>query len=404
MEKCLSDYGIRFVFSDFIENKLFCISFKKFAGLYEMNLDNDEIKCLGELPIEYQCVFNHPTEYVVLKHIRNEIIIAPYMSDGDLIIYNLDTGVFKKIKLAQKVFNKKTCGEVISNVFSFGDSLYFVANHVGIIVEYDSASKIITYHEDWFDNVASEIGIASIATTLQGIEQSKNYVYMAIRDENKILRIDPATHSVEMFSMPYEFHAYGIRYDGNFFWISSIYGESVTKWDPIEMTFQRNFLPTSLNPAYQAVGISDQYVFLFPCLESRFFAIDRRDNALVQIKILEDMLKKMEHNPNPNEYPGKYIAVLSHNGKIYALMNDTRLQEIDICTGKVNLHTQKLNRLHDEDIRIRSNIWRGKMIYTEEPGLGLSVFLKNILNANEFQNIGRKTDIGERILKEAIRG
>ena len=111
-----------------------------FQGLYCINLSNGSIICLGRIPIGFR------DSHALIGKVGNELIIAPRWEKSRFVKYDLQQNVFELVDLNVDLWNGNKSIAAFTNVVSIYDSLYFIGNNNGFVVEYNSVQKEFVIH------------------------------------------------------------------------------------------------------------------------------------------------------------------------------------------------------------------------------------------------------------------
>lgn len=317
-----------------------------FTGLFKMDIDTDETECFGELPVRYQ----RQMEYVVLEKVGNKIVMAPYFSNDGFIEYDILSKNFTRIPLKKTFMNTN-----ISEISSFGNavlnkkSIFFVGNANGLIVEYNALKKEYIYHTQWARTLSHEIETEQLIFFRHGYVQENNIIYLIAVNTDKIIEFDLYTCESKLHSIPFEFKAANISYDGTYFWIMPYNGNIIVKWNRETDVFLKIILPINENidmPFWNGITLNNREVLL-PCTETAVFTIQMRGDKIDRWEELENNI--VQASDNQNRDTEKYSFVLSgkKGDQSFALKKKKRsLQEFDCLTGAVREHLQHL--IHDD--------------------------------------------------------
>ena len=244
------------------------------CALYQLDLNLDKLECLGEIPAPYDTGF----EYGALGKMGDIIVLAPYFGDGDFVEYSLSEKRFRMVRLSVTI--ERYPFAAFSNVINWNDSLFFIGNMNGWIVEYRRKDKRYIAHSVWNDDLRREgIEREEIRFAWNANVQINNVVYMPVYGKNWILKLELPNCSVKVNRLPIDFSSYRMCCDGINFWLISneIKDSSVLKWNENQNSCEKIKLTSDSNKQLCFIDIicAKNILYCFPLgNENGIFMLD----------------------------------------------------------------------------------------------------------------------------------
>ena len=379
-----TDYRLFFEFVALENGRFYGISQCGFVGLYEMNLTTDEIKCMGELPIRHRQPMGDIFEYVALGKSNNKVVSAPFNSRDGLIVYDMDKRSFKYIEIASKYFPDNAGAAFFVYSFKWGDSIFFVGNQNGVILEYDSITEKVVYHEKWSKEISECIGRERIAFERQGYVKKNGYIYMVVSRTNLIVRLDLKIMESSVYKIPDNYQALNLCYDGKLFWLTPRFGNFVMCWDESSNLYEKVKLPIEARDStFLGSGVVGNDIILFPHMADYVLRINRDSLTVTRDIALENYLKAISTH--------KYGALGTGDGMLLAFLADRSIQEFDTDTGEMRIHQLKADLDEERKIRLASQYRQAQGIVSYE-GEDLVVDLWMEMFLTDSQQIPKKPE------------
>ena len=343
-----------------VENeKIWGVSQGSFIGLYEIDLKSTEVRCLGELPIKNRQPLGRDLEYVALGKVNGKILIAPYFSKEGLIVYDMIRQTFDYIPIAPNSFPNHGVASAFVYAVTWKESLFFIGNRTGIILEYASRTNVVSYHDKWSKKVRMLIGKDDMLFERQGYIQKDNFLYMVVSRTNLIVKLDMDTMKSVLYKIPGDFRAINLCYDGDFFWIIPMDGTYVIRWDEVRNSYQRIRLPRRAEQfSFLGGGVLGDSIVLFPSMADYVLRIDKHSLNVKNDTVLERYIHDI-----PTD---KYVLLWHESGRIFAFLNNRTVQEFNVITGEMLVHHFSVEFPVEKDIRMKSQYGKNRDVISCE--------------------------------------
>ena len=245
-------------------------------GLFKLDLLTDQTDFLGEIPSN--CI-NKRLQYVVVEPVDEKVLIAPYFSDDGILEYDIKTRKFKKTGIGQELGHDRKRGEVVfANVVNYKDSVYFISNVDGIIIEYQTKKEEYIYHQEWINVLPKGFPVNKIEVGRHCCIQQNNIIYLVITGTRYIIELNLDNFSAIRIDIPADVKAWNMLIDGTDIYVLPTDGKRVILFDRKTMKLKYDWLidikTSEEYPFYALIKWQDKIVCL-PYLENKVYSIKR---------------------------------------------------------------------------------------------------------------------------------
>lgn len=305
-----------------IEETVFFISCDDiFPGLYKSNLTDKKVECLGELPWE-----RYYDENALLEKIDDVIVIAPRWHRNRFLIYDLNLSEFHTIYLNQEVWLGDTSISAFSNVAKLGESLFFIGNKNGIIVEYNSKKKQFYIHNL---EIPKELSKEELSFFWDTAILEKNVIYLPIK-KGGLLKIDLKKFHLDYIEIKEEYQCFKISRIENTLWIMPYYGNRIMLFDLKSENQKFIDLPIEeKNTPFMTAVDFNREVLLIPMFDENIIGINKCDHRVYKKKkfVIDDLKREQTKR--------QFLSIYKDaNEKVYLQKNGNRKLWIFHKTGK----------------------------------------------------------------------
>ena len=306
-------------------DKLWGLSQRNFIGLYEMDLRKKILRCLAELPIKNRQPLGGEFEYVPIVKLGDKLFMAPYFSRDGLMIYDIIQSKFDYLPIDKSNLPPFAMTTAFAYGFSYNNSVFFIGNHTGLILEYSQKNEKLTYHFGWSEEIREFIDKEKMVFQRQGYTLMGHYLYMMVSDTNLLIKLDVDTMESEIHRLREDYKAVNLCYDGEYFWIVPSVGKYIIRWNEANDVFDEIELPIEIvKYAFIGAGVAGNYVILFPSMANRVFKIDRHSLTVSHYEELENYIKDIRVD--------KYNAMQLDNERLMTFLTDRTIQEFNVNT------------------------------------------------------------------------
>lgn len=245
-----------------------------FPALYKFDLLTKEISCLGEIPWE-----NNFEEFAWLGKIDETLVIAPRWHKRKFIKYDINQSSFETVFLEQDVWTGDFSIAAFSNVVQLENSLFFIGNKSGLIVEYQKDQDRFLVHNLTFpEGVAKEdISLFWNSAILQG-----NELYLPVR-KGGLLKISLVDFRVDYTRIVDDYECFHMELIGDCFWIMPYYDNKIMlfNWKLGKYHFVVLPIEKKKTPFMTAIDFGDE-VLLMPMSEKEVFSIHKTSHEVCE--------------------------------------------------------------------------------------------------------------------------
>lgn len=352
------------------ERIFFVTSATLFSGLYQLEKKTDTLTLLAELPTPYIRL----VEYAAIGKIGRKVILMPFYCHEGVLEYDLVQRTFRTIPLPAGTWWEGSDVEAFTNVFRYGDSLYFIGNGNGLIVEYDSVTERYLFHTSWAKSLPMERN--SLRFFLNAGVQVAGHAYLPVMGTNQILELEFTTGKAVLHVLPVAFRALSLSYDPNHedFWVTPLQGNQVICWNKKENRIQPYLLPISSDTVMgfaNSVSIGGRQMF-FPFLRSEFFSLSKEDGTVRREYEWEKQYDTVLHDDNC--WAVEQADTAFGIGLAY-MYRDRSLLEIDSQHDRVRRHQVRFSWEEDLACYENSQARTANAIHFERYGMSLRELL-----------------------------
>lgn len=353
------------------ENIFFFISYEDiFPALYKTNLLGNKIECLGEVP--WENIFD---ENGLLGKIDNVIIIAPRWHKNKFLKYDIKLSTFKTILLEQEVWSGDFSTSAFSNVIQFNNSLFFIGNRNGLIVEYNGKDEQFYIHNLIF---SSELNKEDLNFFWNSAILKENMIYLPIK-KGGLLEVNLKNFRSNYIKIIEDYQCFTMTQINDHFWIIPYYGNKIMLFDLKSKKYNFITLPIEekIMPFLTMINFGKE-VLLIPMNDKFILSINKFNYEISYKKEFElDVIKENER---------QFLAIYKDiNENVYLQKNRSR--ELWIFNKNGNL--KKLSFIIPfENIQKsfeKSKAFK-KMFWTENMQAGIDFILQIIKNNEKLEN------------------
>ena len=249
---------------------IFFISCKDiFPALYKVNLNTNEIECLGEVPWE-----NNLDENCLMEKIGNVIIIAPRWHEHKFLKYDIERSMFQIILLDQKLWTNDFSVSAFSNVVRLKESLFFIGNKNGVIVEYQKSMDQFYIHNLILSDGLNKEELSffwNSAILVDGI------LYLPIK-KGGLIKIDLENYITNYIEWENDYKPFSMNYIEGCLWIVPFYGNEIMLYDIKlnKFSFIKIPIKKEKTPFMTAIDFGEE-VLLMPMFNGNIFSINKSD-------------------------------------------------------------------------------------------------------------------------------
>ncbi|WP_158645814.1 hypothetical protein [Selenomonas ruminantium] len=195
-----------------------------FGVLCEADLDTDKVKVLCRLPNSEELT-DWGLDYLLPVKDGHKIIMPPLFSNEAFLEYDITSESLTKISCEKKVWepNLERYG-AFGPMAEWGDSIFFMGNRNGLLVEYRKANGKYIYHEEWLKRLNFEK-----KPKFGGSELIGDIWYLVVIDMPVLLVMDmrSLTANILKLPLPKKFQPRTLSRCGDDLWISPWAGNSL---------------------------------------------------------------------------------------------------------------------------------------------------------------------------------
>ena len=249
---------------------LFFISCKDiFPALYKANLHTNEVECLGEVPWE-----DNLDENCLMEKIGNMIIIAPRWHKHKFLKYDIERSVFQIVLLDQELWINDFSVSAFSNVVRLKESLFFIGNRNGVIVEYQKSMDQFYIHNLILPGGLNREELSffwNSAILVEGI------LYLPI-EKGGLIKVDLENYTTNYIEFANNYKPFSMNYIEGDLWIVPYYGNEVMLYNIKLNTYSLVKIPIKKEktPFMTAIDMGRE-VLLMPMFKGNVFSINKSD-------------------------------------------------------------------------------------------------------------------------------
>lgn len=346
----------------------FITSANLFSGLYQLDMKTDEVTFLAELPGSYAQMI----EYGAIGKIGTKIIIMPFYCQGPGLEYDLGRRDFQTFPLPPDIWLAGSEAEAFGNTFQYRDSLYFIGNTNGFIIEYNE-TKRCQFHTAWADGLA--IPAKELRFSGNAGVQIAGRVYLPVMGTNRILELELETMRAALHTLPEDIALLTLSYDGEDFWGTPYRGNRTICWNLKNGKTKTYLLPVPAETVFgfaRSVTMPGRQVF-FPFLRSEILSVDKETGEIRREYEWEKQYGTVLHQDNcfsvqqADDAGNIFLAYLYHHRS---------LLEIDLSRGFMREHRVRFSWLNDISRWETSKARIANAIHYERYGMGICDLLQ----------------------------
>ena len=346
----------------------FITSANLFSGLYQLDMKIDEVTFLAELPGSYAQMI----EYGAIGKIGTKIVILPFYCQEGALEYDLVRGDFQTIPLPPDAWLGGSQAEAFGNTFQYRDSLYFIGNANGLIVEYNE-TKRCQFHTAWADGLA--IPVEKICFSGNAGVQIAGHVYLPVMGMNHILELELETMRATLHTLPEDIASLTLSYDGEDFWVTPYQGNRTICWNLTSGKTKTYLLPVPAETVFgfaRSITMQGRQVF-FPFLRSEILSVDKKTGEVRREYEWEKQYGTVLYQDNCFS-----VQQADDAGKIFLayLYYHRSLLEIDTSRSIMREHKVRFSWLQDISRWETSKARIANAIHYERYGMGIRDFLQ----------------------------
>lgn len=353
-------------------NKIWFLSkiFGAGMALFEMDLTTDQVSSLGMVPGQSAgFAGSYLSAYCVLMKIREKIIMAPSYSDGGFVEYDCTTGGFRQVKKTMTFWTaamKAQLRDAFRSAVRYGDSVFFIGNGSGLIVEYNGREQRYFYHTAWAEDIADVAEKEKLIFGRYGFCLRENILYLLSSEEPLLIQLDLDTMRAQIRKFPFSERISYIVWHEGYFWLLSSWNKKMIRWDEGRDAFCK--IPLSEGAGRFPFGgcmAMGNAVWMFPREEERLAEITLDGRVLwhtVHDLFAEGKMRLYGISENS-------ALFLPGEGRGFSLSPyGFQFLEIETPSGEMHLHRQRVQPFSFPEEKMQ--FWR------EEEMLSLSDFVE----------------------------
>ncbi|SFW31975.1 hypothetical protein [Selenomonas ruminantium] len=328
-----------------------------FGVLCEADLSNDKVKILCQVPNDEEMT-NWGLEYVITVQSGKKLIMPPYFSSNGFLEYDMLTGKLQSLPCEEKVWepNLERCS-AFGMVTEWHDSIYFLGNANGLIVEYRKKAGKYVYHKNWLGGIESQK-----KPIFGGGELVDGVWYLVATNMNMMLALDMESMNASMVNIPLPdgFQLRSISRNGDELWLTPIQGNCLgcIHMDSKEIEFfECQSISKHQRIPFSSVVPWKQSRMIFPYFadEVQILQHDKR-----QVKPMPELTRKLvrpfEENDLRNEV---FWARRGKDDESFLSFRErgTELVEFWPETGEVRYHKLKLESCDEQRLENLVHSW-----------------------------------------------
>lgn len=197
-------------------------------GLFSIGLIDGQLSYYGEIPIKHKYL-----DYVALERIGTKIIIAPYLSAGGFLEYDLESHRFIETEEGKDIPHNANKGEVaFSNAIRYKKSVFFFSNQCGVIFEYRADEARYYKHTAWREILPDGFPKDQITIGRHCWQLIGRHLYFIIMNTNLLVKLDLDTFTGDCYEIPVIHRAWNFFIHENDFWILPRDEAGIVCWNP----------------------------------------------------------------------------------------------------------------------------------------------------------------------------
>ena len=374
---------------------------ESFMGLFQLNIENDQLKFLGEIPAAYE----DRLEFGALGRIGGKIVIAPYFSGDFFVEYDEQKQRMQRVSCRYHMSPHRSDGyAAFANVVRWQESLFLIGSDCNVIVEYMSAKDEYIYHERWLDMSELSDVNAPVSIARNGVVQKGRFVFACLVETNWIIQLDLESLTVEYVRMPFSYSASRLSPVGDDFFVLSTETEDLVYWQTGDGTFAK--IPSEyyrqdlrVDGYTYAVSLADGIYFL-PYRMQAFGKLDFRQGCVRQRDCLDSTTKISKSMFGKNIFPCACADLSSQ--RVFAFFTPGQdLLEFNMETGNIRHHKVSFPQLR-EVVQSGSRCAgkNGSLYFEENQTFDLETFVNQM---SEMKNRSEdESSCGQKIMDEVL--
>lgn len=248
-----------------------------FPALYKMNLMEKKIECLGEIPWE-----DFFDENALIEKIDETIIIAPRWHKKRFLKYNMELSIFQSVLLEQEVWTGDISTSAFSNVIRYKNSLFFIGNKNGLIVEYFKDDE-----QFYIRNLDLPKGIVKqeLSFFWDSAVLKDSIVYLAI-ENGGLFEINLLNFQCKYREIDDNYKCFSMTLIDDCLWITPYYGNSIIRYNLSLEKYSSIKIPIELKkiPFMTIINFGDE-ILLIPMEDEKIFCINKFNKKISSARI-----------------------------------------------------------------------------------------------------------------------
>lgn len=328
-----------------------------FGVLCEADLSNDKVKILCQVPNDEEMT-NWGLEYVITVQSGKKLIMPPYFSSNGFLEYDMLTGKLQSLPCEEKVWepNLERCS-AFGMVTEWHDSIYFLGNANGLIVEYRKKEGKYVYHKNWLGGIESQK-----KPIFGGAELVDDVWYLVATNMNMMLALDMESMNASMVNIPLPdgFQLRSISRNRDELWLTPIQGNCLgcIHMDSKEIEFfECQSISKHQKIPFSSVVPWKQSRMIFPYFadEVQILQPDKR-----QVKPMPELTRKLVRPFEENDLRNEVLwARRGKDDESFLSFRErgTELVEFWPETGEVRYHKLKLESCDEQRLENLVHSW-----------------------------------------------
>lgn len=314
-------------------------------GLFQMDLDTDEVTFYGQLlPEDEAQGLPHGLTHNVLAKIQNKIVMAPCFSTLGFIEYDCANQTFTEHDSPQELWclaAQKEEAAAFAQAIVYRQSAFFIGNYQGIIVEYEGKEGRYQYHTTWASRLQPDFSLTDLHFRPYSACLRGNVIYLPIENKAVILALNLDTMEAELIKLPFFDRVSHITYNGDEFLLLSSLDHTLVRWNQETGAFRRIELSIEQQgedifggcvPLGEYIGIFPAVGYLPPvCVRGK------------HVEVWQELGHIWEKTETMAEPLTNFVMVLPDEGRGFAFHTMSRtLTEFDLRMGEIKTHVQQV--------------------------------------------------------------
>ena len=261
-------------------NAWFCHVY--YNALCRLDLESNEIVIESLFPAE-DSVFG---KYGNILYFEEKLILSPRNS-VKILIYDLKSKDYTEINLSKNYKCEDININLFTNAFIYKNEAFFIPGTYKAIVKMDLKTLELTYYDDWYENLESDIKSKQRVLFLTSY-QEENYILLPFCRGNKILKFSLNDGNSRIIEVPDKsLELMDIICEENIYWLADRNKKSIYQWDIetnhlIEINnYPRNYQTRSCDGIHSFKKYNDD-IYIFPMSGNMILKYNIKDQKMTE--------------------------------------------------------------------------------------------------------------------------